>query len=264
MTPGATRRRHSTWTASYRHTGLSTTNAWRAIVPAERDIRLFPMAAMPDSVLTRQFLEAEVFKASLAEDSRPEPPAAPATAMRTPAADDGPTDVDRAGETHGRGGDRSEALAQQRAVLGRVWLKSDVAGLAQDTLKCVLEPTRKLLQQQGPPAGLSPRETIVAELLLKGLAEAASAADVQRLLPPAMLYLSPLRLDGLRYEVPGWLREDFFRYQLARPSYFEKPGEVDAYRDYLLRLTEAVHAEIRRRPAIVRIVPEGLGISEFR
>ncbi len=213
-----------------------------------RDLRLFPMAAMPDSVLTRAFLDAEVFKASLPEDGHRDESAAPADSAGASVASAGSTAPGRPGAAHDGGNDWTEARARQRAFLARVWLKSDLTGIATGRLGGVLDATRKLLSQLSLPRTLSPREQILAELLRKELAEAASAAHVQRLLPPAMIYLSPLRLDGLKFAVPDWLREDVFRYRLARPSYFEKPGEVDAYRDYLLRLTEEVHAETQADP----------------
>ena len=208
------------------------------------------MATMPDSVLSRAFLDAEVFKASLPEDGHRDESAAPADSARASVAAARSTAPGRPGPgaAHDGSNDWTEARARQRAFLARVWLKSDLTGIATGRSGGVLDATRKLLNQLSLPRTLSPREQILAELLRKELDEAASAAHVQQLLPPAMIYLSPLRLDGLKFAVPDWLREDVFRYRLARPSYFEEPGEVDAYRDYLLRLTEEIHAEIQADP----------------
>jgi FkbM family methyltransferase len=213
-----------------------------------KNIRLFPIAALPESVLTRKFLEAEVFKASLAGDGRMELQPAPSTPGEAAAVACESSEADRAGGQHGGGQGPAEALTLQRAALGKSWLRSGASGLPPAQLDYLLNLTRKLLQKQSTPPALSPQEKVVAGLLLKGLAEAASPSDFQRLLPPAMLYLPPLRLEGLRFEVPHWLKNDYFRYQLERPSFFEKIGEVDSYNAYLLRLAEAVHAEIRRDP----------------
>ncbi len=135
------------------------------------------------------------------------------------------------------------SLGCLRAELARFWLKCPAAELERQYGTHAGDLHRKLVTGVLTGIPLPEDERRLASEAVSRIGSACDEGELARLLLVAMLYLSPLELpsDIDLMEVPGWLRLDFFRFQLRPPAFLAKRGDADALSRHLTRVVTRLH-----------------------